>query len=181
MSERKDIRDGIISRLTGNTIAGTNVFNSRVYPIVTSEQPALNVYVVKEDMVFHTQRGFAATLIVAVDCSVQDNTTWQDTLDTLIDEVQTTLLTDSTFITLTGLLKDVGLNQMIYNGEGEAILGLATITFECEYVKDFEPTITDTLEGVDTKVDAIDPYDSNLATEGPDGTIEVEFNADPDQ
>lgn len=180
MSERKAIRNGVISRLTGSTAAGTNVHNSRVIPKKLDDLPAINVYFESEEHELLTQRSLRATPTLAIDCLVASSSTWQDDLDDLVDSVQDLLLGDSTFCDLVGNYRRGSL-VIAYNGEGEVPFGFGTWSLELEHQLEFEPTVTDAFTTAVVNVDMIEPFDSNTGSSGPDGTIDVSLDVNPEQ
>ncbi len=51
---RKQIRDAIVTAVTGLTTTGSNVFRSRIYPLESGKLPGLCVYTKSETVEFDT-------------------------------------------------------------------------------------------------------------------------------
>lgn len=133
---RKQIRDNVVTALTGLTTTGSNVFRSRVYPIETSKLPGLAIYTDSEDIEAQTvnpPRTQFRTLTVTVDCYVKGVSNFDNDLDTISEEVEEALAAD---ITRGGLAKDTRVSsfQADFSGEGEQPIATGKISIEVDYV-----------------------------------------------
>ena len=93
---RQSIRERIATVVTGLTTTGSNVFQSRVYPIEDSKLPCLLVYSTSEDSEvteMASPRPMTRTLNVVVQ-GVVGATTPDDTLDLISKEVEVALAGD---------------------------------------------------------------------------------------
>ena len=94
---RQTIRERIATRLTGLTTTGSNVFQSRVYPLQASELPALRIYTGDEEAVEDLEvMGYEGVIQVEarIEVAVRENDTYDDTLDLILEEVQAALVTE---------------------------------------------------------------------------------------
>lgn len=138
MHARQQIRDAVyIKLLAGGTTAGTNVFDSRSYPWDDNVLPGLAVYSV-EDRTLQGE-GHGPTMGGKVERELRlrvearaKGSGWEDTLDTLDEEVQALLLADTT---LGGLVKDIthDLTEIEQSDEQEKAVGKADISYLVRY------------------------------------------------
>ena len=132
------IREQVGTTLTGLTTTGSNVFQSRVYPLQESNLPALLIYTKEESseaIVMGSNRVIERELTLAVEAYVKTNTNSDDTIDTIAEEVETAIGADST---LNNKAKDVFLvsTDINYVGEGENPVAVATLNFLVSYCTD---------------------------------------------
>ena len=132
---RQQIRERIGTTLTGLTTTGTNVFESRVYPLEDSKLPALIIYTKSEESMpieIGSDRTMERSLTVNIEGYVKANSNFDDTVDTIYKEVETAMATD---ITLNGLAKDSFLEttEIEFNAEGEKPVGFVTMSFKVDY------------------------------------------------
>jgi len=132
---RQQIREKVGTLLTGLTTTGSNIYESRVYPLEAGNLPALVVYTKNEEsepIVIGTNRLSSRNLSLIVEIYAKTTTNFDDTIDTISKEVEVAIATDTT---LDGLTKDIYLEstEIEYNGEGEQPVGYATLTFLTNY------------------------------------------------
>ena len=132
---RQQIRERIGTTLTGLTTTGSNVFQSRVYPLEDSNLPALLIYIkVEESMPIDigAARTMERNLTVNIEGYVKANSNFDDTIDTICKEVETAMASD---VTVNGLAKDSFLEatEIEYNAEGEKPVGYVTMSFKVDY------------------------------------------------
>lgn len=93
--ERKQIRDAIVARLTGETAAGTRVFTSRIAPIRVAQLPAISVYTDSETVDAASLKTFprelTRTVTVAIEGWVRVTDGVDDALDALALEIETAM------------------------------------------------------------------------------------------
>ena len=135
---RQTIREQVGTTLTGLTTTGSNVFQSRVYPLQESNLPALLIYTKEESseaIVMGSNRVIERELTLAVEAYVKTNSNSDDTIDTIAEEVETAIGADST---LNNKAKDVFLvsTDINYVGEGENPVAVATLNFLISYCTD---------------------------------------------
>ena len=139
---RQQIREKFGTTLTGLTTTGSNVFESRVYPLENASLPALIIYTkseTSEPIVIGTQRLMSRDLLVVVEGYAKATSNFDDTIDTISKEVEEAIAADRT---LDGLAKDCYLEstEIEFNGEGEKPLGYVSLTFLTNYyVKETNP------------------------------------------
>lgn len=132
---RKQIREYFGTQLTGLTTTGSNVFQSRVYPMQAAKLPALLIYTTSEsssETAFSNRRTQDRRVSVDVEGFVRAIANFDDKLDLIAEEVETALLDDPT---LGGLAINTELTstEAQYSGEGEQPVGTIRLTFEVQY------------------------------------------------
>jgi len=141
---RQQIREKIGTTLTGLTTTGSNVYQSRVYPLENINLPALIIYTkseTSEPIVIGTDRVISRELSVIVEGYVKATSNFDDTIDTISKEVEEAIAADRT---LDGLAKDCYLEstEIEFNGEGEKPLGYVSLTFLTNYyVQETNPDV----------------------------------------
>ena len=141
---RQQIREKIGTTLTGLTTTGSNVFESRVYPLENANLPALIIYTKEESsepIVIGTQRLMSRELSVVVEGYAKATSNFDDSIDTISKEVEAAIAADRT---LDGLAKDTYLEstEIEFNSEGEKPLGYVSLTFLTNYyVKENAPDV----------------------------------------
>lgn len=141
---RQQIREKFGTTLTGLTTTGSNVFESRVYPLENTSLPALIIYTkseTSEPIVIGTQRLMSRDLLVVVEGYAKATSNFDDTIDTISKEVEAAIAADRT---LDGLAKDTYLEstEIEFNAEGEKPLGYVSLTFLTNYyVKENAPDV----------------------------------------
>lgn len=133
---RKLIRDDIETTLTGLATTGSNVYQTRVYPIAEDRLPGLAIYTSTEATDYATitpPRTQVRTLSVSVDVYVKSVTGYDDTLDAACVEIEEALYTDRT---RGGNAKDTRITAFDsdFSGDGDQPVARATLTVEVEYV-----------------------------------------------
>ena len=141
---RQQIREYFGTTLTGLTTTGSNVYESRVYPIENSKLPALIIYTkseTSEPIVIGTDRVMSRELSVVVEGYAKATSDFDDTIDTISKEVEQAIAADRT---LDGKAKDTYLEstEIEFNGEGEKPLGYVSLTFLTNYyVQETNPDV----------------------------------------
>lgn len=141
---RQQIREEFGTTLTGLTTTGSNVYESRVYPLENSTLPALIIYTkseTSEPVVIGTDRLMSRELSVVVEGYAKATSNFDDTIDTISKEVEAAIAADRT---LDGLAKDTYLEstEIEFNSEGEKPLGYVSLTFLTNYyVKENAPDV----------------------------------------
>lgn len=133
--KRQSIRERVATTLTGLTTTGSNVFQSRVYPIENTKLPCLLIYTreeTSEPLVMNPPRTIEKVLSLVVEGYVKAKTNFDDTIDTICEEVEEALFTDR-------LINDLALDSFLvntdisYNGDGDNPLGIVVMTFQITY------------------------------------------------
>lgn len=132
---RQQIRERVATTLTGLTTTGSNVFQSRVYPLENTKLPCLLIYTREESsqpLAMNPPRSIEKVLQLVVEAYVKANTNYDDTIDTICQEVEEALFTDRL---INNLAKDSFLvsTEINYNGDGDNPLGIVVMTFEIAY------------------------------------------------
>ncbi len=132
---RQQIRERVATTLTGLTTTGSNVFQSRVYPLENTKLPCLLIYTREESsepLDMGPPRTIEKRLSLVVEGYVKANSNYDDTIDTITKEVETALYGDRL---INNLAKDSFLvsTDISFNGEGDNPLGIVVMTFEIPY------------------------------------------------
>lgn len=132
---RKTIRDDITTTLTGLTTTGSNVYQTRFYPLAEAKLPGLCIYTNSESTetsTLKTPRTQMRTMEVMVEAYVKGVSNIDDTLDTIAVEVEEALATD---ITRGGNAKDtkVASFEATFTGDGDQPVGVGRFTVEVLY------------------------------------------------
>jgi len=107
---RKSIREHVVTTVTSLSTTGSNVYETRYFPLQTGNLPALIVYTLDETVEDYTlgqntrTQFRALNLIIEAHCRGTANI--DDTLDTIAEEVEEAMVTD---ITRGGNAKDTKL------------------------------------------------------------------------
>lgn len=133
---RKLIRDDITTTLTGLTTTGTNVYQTRVYPLAEDKLPGLAIYTSAESTEYVTinpPRTQARTLTVNVEVYAKGLSGYDNDLDQIALEVEEALQTD---LTRGGYAKDTRVTAFDadFSGEGDQPVAYATMTVEVDYM-----------------------------------------------
>lgn len=141
---RQQIRERVGTVLTGLTTTGSNVFETRVYPLENTNLPALVIYTkdeTSEPLVISTDRVMSRELELIVEIYVKQTSNFDDEVDKICKEVEIAISADTT---INGLAKDCFLQStsIEYNTEGEKPLTFASLTFLTNYyVNETRPDI----------------------------------------
>ena len=132
---RQQIRERAGTVLTGLTTTGSNVFETRIYPLENTNLPALVIYTkneTSEPIVISTNRLMSRELELIVEVYVKQTSNFDDQVDKICKEVEVAISADTT---LNGLAKDCFLQstEIEYNTEGEQPLSYAVLTFLTNY------------------------------------------------
>jgi len=132
---RKQIRDAVVTALTGLSTTGNRVYKSRIYPLETGKLPGLAIYTKSEEIQNNTigaPRTQIRILEVMVEAYVMANTAFDDTIDAISLEVEEALYTNSS---LGGKAKglDVVAFESDYSGDGEKVVGVGRFTVQVTY------------------------------------------------
>lgn len=138
MHARQQIRDAVVTALTGLDITGSNVFKTRVHRFEEETLPALSVYTLQEDSERETMgtRAQSRTVSIAVDIAVQQNTTPDDTLDDIAADVEAAMVAAWTGASgIWGSIRNLTLTSTVVRmtGEGEQPTFGMILTYACNY------------------------------------------------
>ena len=132
---RMQIRNQVVTQLTGLTTTTSHVYDSRVYPLEDANLPALLIYTkseTSEPIEIGTNRTSERLLSLNIEAYVKSTTNFEDTLDTICKEVEQAIAADPT---LSGKAKDCYLEstEIEFNAEGEKPLAFCSLTFLTSY------------------------------------------------
>ena len=132
---RRQIREAIGTALTGLTTTSTRVFQSRVYPVQSTELPGLLIYTrreTSEPITIHPSRQIDRVLLVDVEGVAKATSDLDDTLDQITKEVETGLAWPVSG--LGSLAKGMSLRATEFDFEmGEKPTGRVRMTYQVEY------------------------------------------------
>jgi hypothetical protein len=131
---RQQIRERVASTLTGLTTTGSNIFQSRIYPMEQASLPGLIVYSVSESTAPVTMgaiRDMDATLTLAIE-AYAIGANLDDSLDTICKEVQVAMYGDRT---VNSLAKDLQLDSttIVFAQDSDVPAGYATMNWSVNY------------------------------------------------
>lgn len=133
---RKQIREAIVTRLTGLNTTASRVYESRVYPMGSAKLPGLIVYTKSEasepDTLGQSSRGMMRQLTAVIEGYMKGTANVDDTADQIALEVEESIATDPTF---SGLSKDAFLSttDVLFNADGEQVAAVVRLTFSIVY------------------------------------------------
>ncbi len=132
---RNQIRDAVVTRLTGLSTTGSNVFRSRIYPLENNKLPGLCIFTKSEATTFDTltrPRSISRVLEIGVEAYVKAISNYDNTLDTIAVEVEEAIASDVTF---SNLAKDTQVTSFDadFSGDGEQPVAIGRFTIEVNY------------------------------------------------
>lgn len=142
---RKNIRDDIKTTLTGLATTGSNVYQSRVYPIHGSKLPGILLYNRSEEITYETvstPRMQNRRCEYQVEIYVKGVANYDNTLDQICLEVEEALYTD---LTRGGNARDTRITSFNaeFDGGGDQPVAVATLTVEVTYqVRENNPDVS---------------------------------------
>ena len=125
---RRQIRERAATTLTGLTTTGSNVFQSRVYPMENAGLPGLCIYTTDEAIEIQSMggtRNVSRDLTLIVEGYATDSANVDDTLDQIGKEVEIAMSGD---ITLNDLAQDSYLSSVEITLSGDGSTGIGKIT-----------------------------------------------------
>jgi len=133
MHVRQSIRDNITTTLTGLPSTGSNVYQTRVYPIAPDKLPGIAVYTRSESSDYLTvtiPRTLVRTLTVSVEAYVQGS---DNDLDAISASIEEALAVD---VTRGGYAKDTRVVsfEADFSGDSDQPVGSAVVQVEIDYV-----------------------------------------------
>ncbi len=132
---RKQIRDAVVTALTGLSTTASRVYKSRIYPLESGKLPGLAIYTKSEEIQNNTigkPRTQVRILEVMVEAYVMANTAFDDTIDAISLEVEEALYANAT---LGGKAKELDIVsfESDFSGEGEKVVGVGRFTVQVTY------------------------------------------------
>ena len=125
---RRQIRERAATTLTGLTTTGSNVFQSRVYPMESAGLPGLCIYTTEETVEIQSMggtRNVSRDLTLIVEGYATDSANVDDTLDQIGKEIEIAMSGD---ITLNDLAQDSYLSSVEITLSGDGSTGIGKIT-----------------------------------------------------
>ena len=132
---RKQIRDALVTAVTGLTTTGSRVYRSRVYPLESGKLPGLCVYTKSEEVTNSTltrPRTQTRQLEASVEAYLMANTNFDDTLDTIAVEIEEAIYSNTA---LNALVKQINITgfEADYSGDGEKVVGVGNFNVQIIY------------------------------------------------
>lgn len=132
---RKQIRDALVTAVTGLTTTGSRVYRSRVYPLESGKLPGLCVYTKSEEVTNSTltrPRTQTRQLEASVEAYLMANTNFDDTLDTIAVEIEEAIYSNAA---LNALVKQINITgfEADYSGDGEKVVGVGNFSVQIIY------------------------------------------------
>lgn len=145
MHQRQAIREAVKAQLLNRTAAGARVFESRTVPFQRLELPAIAVYTLSESVEIEgtAPRELKRTMELAIEAhvSVRPDTTVDDALDALAEEIERAMHADQT---LGGTAGDAVLSStdVGISAEGNRPTGVVGLTYSVTY-RTYAPEASD--------------------------------------
>lgn len=142
---RQQIREAVATKLSGLTTTGARVYQSRLHPLGDSNLPCLLVNTDSEEIATLTLQPHPVMerdLTLAVRCVAKAGSNLDDTLDTMLKEVETALgtVTDPTYGGIVKSMVPTGIDIEMDDAL-EKPVGIATINYRVTYyTADGSPT-----------------------------------------
>ena len=132
---RQSIRERIATDVTGLSTTGSNVFQSRFYPVEDASLPCLLVYTTSEESEvteIASPRPMTRLLNVIVQGVVGTATNPDDTLDTISKEIEVAMASD---VTINDLADNSFLSStdIEFNADGAKPIGTVMLNYVVEY------------------------------------------------
>ena len=125
---RRQIRERVATTLTGLSTTGSNVFQSRVYPMESAGLPGLCIYTTEETVEMQSMGGtrhVSRDLTLIVEGYAPDSANVDDTRDQIGKEVEIAMSGD---IKLNNLAQDSYLSSVEITLSGDGSTGIGKIT-----------------------------------------------------
>jgi hypothetical protein len=135
---RKQIRDALVTQLTGLATTGNHVFASRVRVLKDNQLPALIINTNDEDIqlgTFTDDESLERVLNVEIIAKAKLNDTVDDQLDQITKEVEAKLYSSNEVNTLGGLVKGLSLStiNVDFDDQAEKPIGQTRMIFNATY------------------------------------------------
>lgn len=133
---RQQIREKIGTTLTGLTTTGSNVFQSRVYPLENSKLPAIIIYTRSESSMpqeMGTNRTLQRDLQLVIEAFAKGSSNTDDTVDTIAKEIEIAMANDTTHNDL-ALDSFLETTEIDYNGEGDQPVASLSMVYNITYI-----------------------------------------------
>ena len=141
---RKLLRDRLVSTLTGLSTTGSNIYQSRVYPLASDKLPGLLIFSKSENVEYSSMglpRIQERTVSFTLEVYVKGVSGYDNSLDQICLEIEEALYAD---ITLNGNAANVMLSDFSadFNGDGDQPVAVATMTVDVLYrVRENNPDV----------------------------------------
>lgn len=135
----KTIRQAVVSRLTGQTAAGSKVYNGRAIPNLLNDLPVITVYTptVSAQQITPNRTGvpmtFNRTVNLEIQAAVVGSANAADELDDIMTVVKSTLFEDQTWRDLYTNIASYDESSEV-NDDGSKVTAFGTLTIELELV-----------------------------------------------
>lgn len=132
---RQQIRDNIVTTLTGLATTGSKVYRSRVYPVADNKLPGILIFTDTEEVETATityPRTQNRILTVRVEVYVKGVSNFDNQVDTISEEIEVALSTD---VTRGGLAKDTTVEsfEVEFSGDGDQPVAIGRYSIRVEY------------------------------------------------
>jgi hypothetical protein len=135
-NNRSNIRAAVKTLLDGETDAGDNVYTNRETSLSQTQLPAIIIQTDEEqarpESGTVSRRSFR-TLSLKITVKLEESDSIDDDLDALLADVED-LISASPSLGGTVLSAILTSSEMSIDGEGEKLIGVGTMTYECQYI-----------------------------------------------
>ena len=132
---RQQVRDAVVTAVTGLTTTGTRVHGGRIFPLHRARLPALFVYSIEEavdDGAEVMGLDQVRVLQVAVEVLAEANADLDDSIDTICAEVETAIHADTTLGGVVMWIEYASVEITLDEGTQKPV-GAAQMTFVAQY------------------------------------------------
>jgi len=133
---RKLIRDNITTTLTGLVTTSSRVYQTQLYPLTANNLPGLAIYTKNQSSEYMTMglpRTLRNELSLVVEMYVKGTTGYDNTLDTISEEVEAALYADTT---RGGYALDTQIESFdaSFGADGEQPVAVGTLNLKVTYI-----------------------------------------------
>lgn len=143
MHYRETIRNLIVSKLDGLTLAGSNVFSSRVYPVEKHNVPAIIVYTISEQAETNTIGASGTSLRdleLSIEIYVKKQVNPDSEIDTIAQQIEQLLGVNCDLDETVKLIEYKGI-EIEHDGDGDNSFFVGAMNYSIIYrVKKDDPT-----------------------------------------
>jgi hypothetical protein len=166
------IIDDIISVLS---VLPYPITQAKVDPYTLGQEtlPAINIKTLSEDLEhFGNLPDFLIKTNIGIGVFVAENENYYADIRTIVELILTTLYTNANWISLYRFIPDAKISYEYVDG-GETNFAAAYINLSIQTTIHYEPVFTNSLTTINISIDDGLPFDQSIATNGPDGQIEI--------
>ncbi len=135
MNNRTNIRSALVTMLSGNTDAGTNVYPHRATNLWDSQLPAILIFTNQESAQPESLRSTRSirTLELSIEVRIKASTDVDSAIDALMGDIEDILTADRSLVG-TVISSQLTNSEIRVDGSTDTEIGVGVLTFECKYI-----------------------------------------------